>query len=160
MPMAKGDNFVGGDGRGHGKLLFIATVLDGNWRLKRMELASTHWIVKRDYMYSIMMLYQTQQNHELQSWRKPAHTCSMLKVPPITKYLMLSMSSFWLIMWLGDRQTWSLFRWKFHGIIQFFAYVRYNSATYGHISSVHGLRSALKMKINCPGGQFLRFYFC
>ena len=30
MPMAKGDNFVGGDGRGHGKLLFIATALDGN----------------------------------------------------------------------------------------------------------------------------------
>ena len=85
---------------------FIATVIYGNWRHKWMELASAHWIVKRDYMYSIMMLYQTQQNHELQRWREPAHTsCSMLKVT-ITKYLMLSMiwaPSDWLCGWVTDR---------------------------------------------------------
>ena len=71
--MAKGDNFVRGDGRGHGKL-FTATVIDGNWR-------------------------HAAKMNEVREWTLQI-MCSGLWAKPFMR-----MSSLWLILWLGDRQT-------------------------------------------------------
>ena len=91
MPMTKDDNFVGGDGREHGKL-FTATVIDGNWRHRWMKWASAHWILN---CQAGLHVFNNDVVSNTQHWRKPAHTwCSMLKKVPIAKwYLMLSMSS-------------------------------------------------------------------